>query len=247
MNSLSLVLLWHMHQPDYRDHETGEFMLPWVYLHAIKDYTDMAYHLEKHPRVKAVINFVPILLEQIEDYSDQFIQGTVRDPLLRLLITPDLGSISKEDRMFILDRCFQSNHNTMLKPYPAYQHLRDLYEMLARDGDIEMDYVSGHYLADLLTWYHLAWTGESVRKNCELVGKLMHQGKHFTYQDRKQLFELIGVLIHDLIPRYRKLAASGQIELSTTPHYHPLSHRNIPWRRWSTPRGVRNPPPAVAN
>ena len=62
MNSLNLILMWHMHQPDYRDHETGEFLLPWVYLHAIKDYTDMAYHLEKQSRVKAVINFGPILL-----------------------------------------------------------------------------------------------------------------------------------------------------------------------------------------
>ena len=42
MQPLQLVLLWHMHQPDYRNYETGEFMLPWVYLHAIKDYTDMA-------------------------------------------------------------------------------------------------------------------------------------------------------------------------------------------------------------
>lgn len=223
MNSLNLILMWHMHQPDYRDHETGEFLLPWVYLHAIKDYTDMAYHLEKHPRVKAVINFVPILLEQLEDYSDQFLQETLRDPLLRLLITPDLNLISLEDRMFILNQCFQSNHDTMLKPYRAYQHLRDIYETLIGNGDAEMSYVSGQYLADLLTWYHLAWTGESVRKNCELVGKLMQQGKSFTYSDRKQLFELIGTLIQDLISRYRKLAVSGQIELSTTPHYHPLS------------------------
>ena len=183
----------------------------------------MAYHLEKHPRVKAVINFVPILLEQLEDYSDQFLQGTLRDPLLRLLIAPDLDLISIEDRMLILNQCFQSNHDTMLKPYAAYRHLRDLYETHMEHGNTEMSYVSGQYLADLLTWYHLAWTGESIRKNCELVGKLMQQGKGFTVNDRKQLFELIGTLIQDLIPRYRKLAFSGQIELSTTPHYHPLS------------------------
>ena len=38
---LDLVLLWHMHQPDYRDAVTGRFMLPWTYLHATKDYADM--------------------------------------------------------------------------------------------------------------------------------------------------------------------------------------------------------------
>ena len=49
MQPVELVLLWHMHQPDYRNYETGEFMLPWVYLHAIKDYSDMVAHLEAHP------------------------------------------------------------------------------------------------------------------------------------------------------------------------------------------------------
>ena len=62
---LRLVLLWHMHQPDFRDFNTGEFTQPWVYLHAIKDYTDMAAHLENHPGVHAVVNLVPVLLDQL--------------------------------------------------------------------------------------------------------------------------------------------------------------------------------------
>lgn len=223
MNPLSLALLWHMHQPDYRDHDTGEFMLPWVYLHAIKDYTDMAYHLETHPRVKAIINFVPILLDQLEDYAEQFAQGKIRDPLLRLLAAPELNLATADERACILNSCFQSNHTTMLKPYPAYRHLRDLYDMLRERGDKDLIYVSGQYLADLLTWYHLAWTGESVRRSHEIVVQLMTQGKNFSYADRMQLFNLIGELIRGLIPRYRKLAASGQVELSTTPHYHPLA------------------------
>ena len=37
-----LAFLWHMHQPDYRHPESGDFVLPWVLLHALKDYTDMA-------------------------------------------------------------------------------------------------------------------------------------------------------------------------------------------------------------
>ena len=220
---LDLVLLWHMHQPDYRDSETGEFVLPWVYLHAIKDYTDMAYHLEMHPDIKLVINFVPILLDQLEDYADQFTQGEIRDPLLRLLAAPDLDRISLSERTLILESCFLSNHETMLKPYPAYQHLRNLYDNLQQLGDKTLRYASGQYLADLLVWYHLAWTGESVRRENASIVQLMSQGKLFSYGDRLRLFNLIGELIQDLIPRYRKLAQSGQIELSTTPHYHPLA------------------------
>ena len=101
---IDLVFLWHMHQPDYRDHceASGEntFALPWVYLHGIKDYTDMAAHLERHPQIRAVVNFVPVLLEQIEDYTAQFDAGIFRDPLLRLLAAPDLDRIDKAGRFF---------------------------------------------------------------------------------------------------------------------------------------------------
>ncbi len=223
MQSLNLVLLWHMHQPDYRNYKTGEFALPWVYLHAIKDYTDMAYHLESHPRIKAVVNFVPVLLDQLEDYVEQFALGQMRDPLLRFLATADLGQVSASDRQHVFDSCFSSNHATMMQPYPAYQRLYDLHEMLRGRGEAELTYLSGQYLADLLVWYHLAWTGESVRRGNEVVARLMAQGGSFSHEDRIELFNLIGELIRGLIPRYRKLAESGQIELSTTPHYHPLS------------------------
>ena len=223
MKRLSLVLLWHMHQPDYRSYETNEFVLPWVYLHAIKDYTDMASHLERHPQIKAIVNFVPILLDQLEDYAQQFSLGQIRDPLLRLLVTPDLEHITPQERLHVFDSCFLSNHERMLQPYPAYKRLHELYDTLSERGETELVYFSGQYLADLLVWYHLAWTGESVRRNNEIVIKLMTKSEGFSHADRIQLFNQIGDLIQGLIPRYRKLAESGQIELSTTPHYHPLS------------------------
>ncbi len=223
MKQLNLVLLWHMHQPDYRDYATGEFFLPWVYLHAIKDYTDMAYHLEAHPQVKAVINFAPVLLDQLEDFAKQFTTGQIRTPLLRLLIAPELEHIALQDRLYLFDSCFLSNHKTMLQPYPAYNRLFELYNTFNRHSESELTYFSGQYFADLLVWYHLAWMGESVRRNNEFVMRLMAQCERFSYADRLQLFKLIGELIEQLIPRYRKLAESGQIELSTTPHYHPLA------------------------
>src|SRR6185369_9495855 len=102
-----------MHQPDYRDHVSGEFVLPWVYLHALKDYSDMAAHLERHPQVRAMVNFVPVLLDQIEDYCDQFASGRFRDPLLRLLAQPDLNEMTQSVRKFAIGSCFRGNHATM--------------------------------------------------------------------------------------------------------------------------------------
>jgi alpha-amylase/alpha-mannosidase (GH57 family) len=220
---LDLVFLWHMHQPDYRDHTRGEFVLPWVYLHAIKDYTDMAAHLERHPRMHAVVNFVPVLLDQIEDYVEQFASGRFRDPLLRLLAEPDLDHIAAADRELLLEACFRSNHHTMLAPFPRYQRLHDLYRSLERDGESALSYLSGAYFADLVTWYHLAWTGETERRRHPLLAELMSKGEGYGADERRALLDLIGGMIAGLIPRYRTLAESGRVEISATPHTHPLS------------------------
>jgi alpha-amylase/alpha-mannosidase (GH57 family) len=221
--SIDIVFLWHMHQPDYRDYASGDFLLPWVYLHAIKDYSDMAYHLEQHPKVKAVVNFVPVLLDQLEDYQQQFASGKIRDPLLRLLVRENLNDVSDAERDLIMESCFRSDHNKMVAPYPFYKRLSDLFKLLEPGGSTAISYLSGQYLADLLTWYHLAWCGESVRREHDLVIRLMSKDENFSFDDRKQLFDLIGRSVSGIIPRYRKLAERGQVELSTTPHFHPLA------------------------
>jgi alpha-amylase/alpha-mannosidase (GH57 family) len=221
--SVDLVFLWHMHQPDYRDYASGDFLLPWVYLHAIKDYSDMAYHLEQHPGVKAVVNFVPVLLDQLEDYQQQFASGQLRDPLLRLLARKDLNDASDAERDLIISSCFRSDHNKMIAPYPFYKRLHDLFRIVEPGGVTAISYLSGQYLADLLTWYHLAWCGESVRREHDLPIRLMSKDENFSHEDRKQLLELIADTVSGIIPRYRKLSERGQIELSTTPHYHPLA------------------------
>ncbi|MBI1173657.1 MAG: glycoside hydrolase [Sideroxydans sp.] len=219
---LHLILCWHMHQPDYRNRVTGEFELPWTYLHAIKDYTDMAHHLEQHPGARAVLNFVPSLIDQLVDYGQQFASGEMRDPLLAMLALPDMDKLTLEQRRSLLDSCFRSNHNNMIAPFPAYSRLHQMFMMLDTVNELQLSYLSPQYLADLLVWYHLTWMGESVRRSEELVSQLMAKECQFTYAERKQLFELIGRLIVGIIPRYRKLQDNGQIEVSTTPYYHPI-------------------------
>ena len=219
---LQLILCWHMHQPDYREYLHGEYVLPWTYLHAMKDYTDMAFHLEQHPQARAVVNFVPILVEQLQDYEQQFESGDIRDDLLNMLRHEHLDDLDSEARQHIMNSCFKSEHTKMLQPYRAYQHLFDLQKKVEGHGRENVTYLSGQYLADLLVWYHLVWMGESVRRSRELVARLMTKGSQFTYAERWELFTLIGEVIADIIPRYRKLAESGQIEISSTPYNHPI-------------------------
>jgi alpha-amylase/alpha-mannosidase (GH57 family) len=219
---LYLNLYWHMHQPDYRDTITGQYVLPWTYLHAMKDYTDMAYHLEENPKARVTFNFVPVLLDQIEDYTDQFKTNHIRDPLLALLVRDNLEYLSKEERCLIVDSCFKSHHEKMLEPFAHYQRLLNIYNALRVQGSTASNYLSGQYMADLLVWYHLAWTGESIRRHNSFVQGLMEKGSQFSVEERHGLFALIGDLMSDLIPRYNKLQSAGQIEISSTPHYHPI-------------------------
>lgn len=220
---LDLVFFWHMHQPDYRDHARGTFVMPWTCLHALKDYTDMAAHLERHPGIRAVVNFVPVLLDQIDDYVRQFETGEFRDPLLAWLAHEDLGALEAHERAQLLEGCFRCNHATMLAPFPRYKRLHELHELLAREGESALAYLSGAYLADLVVWYLLAWTGETVRRQEPLLADLMAKGAGFTLADRRALLELVGRTLASLVPRYRALAARGQIELSATPYSHPLA------------------------
>lgn len=84
-----------MHQPDYRNIMTGEYYFPWTYLHALKDYVDMVAHLEAQPKARAVFNFAPILLEQLDDYAQQIqnyfvTKEIIKDAVLASLVSTDL-------------------------------------------------------------------------------------------------------------------------------------------------------------
>lgn len=222
---LHLVFCWHFHQPDYRD-AGGRCLLPWTYLHAVKDYADMAAHLEAAPNIRCVVNFVPSLIAQLDDYATQFHAASgpesLRDPLLAALIDPRLETLDAAARRALVKQCFKLNHATMLEPFPAYRQLYTLWKTVEESGEAGLSYLSGQYLADLVTWYHLAWTGETLRRSRPQLLALMDKGEGFTLEDRQRLFELYGEVISSLLPRYRSLAERGQIELSSTPHSHPI-------------------------
>lgn len=111
-----VVLCWHMHQPVYQDQHSGEFLFPWVYLHCIKDYADMAAHLEAHPGARAVVNFAPVLLEQIEEYLVQIERwrhsgATIGDPVLAALVAESLPEPGSPGFLELMEKCLRANEN----------------------------------------------------------------------------------------------------------------------------------------
>jgi alpha-amylase/alpha-mannosidase (GH57 family) len=223
--TIRLVLCWHMHQPDYRDHIHDEFLQPWVYLHGIKDYVDMAAHLENNPGAKAVVNFSPILLEQLLMYEQQIAgflnnSAAIRDPLLAGLASSVLPS-DHGSRMTLISACLRSNRKHQIERFSDYARLTRMAGLLMEEGH-DSAYLSNQFLADLVTWYHLAWLGETIRRTDKTVQALIAQGRGFTLHQRRDLLRIIGECISSIRHRYRKLADDGRIELATSPYTHPM-------------------------
>ena len=221
---LPVVLLWHMHQPQYRDALTGQYELPWTYLHAIKDYTDMAAHLEGNAAARAVVNFTPLLIEQIEELARRIaehLQGgsALPDPVLALL-GPDPVPREPATRLQLLHACLRAQRKQMIERFGPYLELATIAETLATTERV--GYASDQFIHDLAVWYHLAWLGETVRRSDPLVARLTERGRDFSADQRRELLALIGELVGQVVPRYRRLAERGQCELSVTPYAHPI-------------------------
>ena len=219
-----VVLFWHMHQPQYRDPISGEYVLPWTYLHAIKDYVDMAAHLEANPQARAVVNFAPILIEQLEELAARVTAHLSRgeslpDPVLALLAEAPLP-VEPGARLGLLQSCLRADRQHLISRYPAYTKLATLAAALgARDT---VAYAADQYLRDLGVWYHIAWLGETVKRSDLRVAALIDREHDFTATHRRSLLELIGELLVGLLPRYRALAERGQVELAVSPYGHPI-------------------------
>ncbi len=225
MQPLNVVIYWHMHQPEYRDLRNGEYHQPWTYLHTIKDYVDMVAHLENHREARVVVNFAPVLLEQINDYRSQ-LEGylnhgkALRDQLLAALADPVL-SLDHDKRLQLIKSCTRANKERLIERHEAFKTLSEMAEV-AIDNPEQLAYYSEQFISDLLVWYHLAWMAETVRISDVRVVSLLHKARHFSVHDRHQLVEVIYELIRGVIGRYRSLAEAGRIELSVTPYAHPI-------------------------
>lgn len=216
---LDVAFVWHMHQPDYRDPATGEARLPWARLHGLKDYYDMAAVLERYPAVHQTFNLVPSLVAQLEAGA----RGEFPDPQLRLFERP-AAALSPEARVELLRTFFQANPETMIAPLPRYG---ELLERRGRGGsDQELGRAAASFtdqdVRDLQILFHLAWIDPTIRDGDEPLRALVAKGRGYTEADKRRLGERMRAILGAIVPLYRRLAASGQIEVSTTPFYHPI-------------------------
>lgn len=216
MNNISVAFLWHFHQPIYSTPGESTFAMPWVRLHAIKDYLDMLKNLQKYPQVKATFNFTPTLLIQIQDYKEN--RCTDRQFLLFRKRAEDL---TIEERVEILKDFFLANWEKMVEPYPRYFSL--LMKRSKKLVPEELMSVAENFtvdeLRDLQIWANLAWIDPIFRNE---IKELYQRGKNFREQDKETIIELQNKIIGSLFEEYKKAFESGQIELTTSPMAHPI-------------------------
>ncbi len=203
----TLCFLWHMHQPFYKDLWTGEYKLPWTRLHALKDYPGMVEILAEFPKIHQTFNLVPSMLLQIDEYAT----GKASDPFFDCAILP-AEELTEPQRVFVKKYFFQANVPRVINGNPRY---RELYER--REG-----FFSIQDLRDLQVLNQLIWFDEDLMaRDAELQG-LLKKGREYSLEDQALMARKQREALARVIPVYREFAATGQIEISTTPFYHPI-------------------------
>jgi alpha-amylase/alpha-mannosidase (GH57 family) len=203
----TLCFLWHMHQPFYKDLWTGEYKLPWTRLHAMKDYAGMVEILGEFPRIHQTFNLVPSMLVQIEEYAD----GKASDPFLDCALQP-AEELTEAQRNFIVKYFFQVHVERIIHRYPRY---RELYERRERRFSVQD-------LRDLQIYSQIAWFDEDLLARDGELRALIAKGRDFSREDQAMVARKESESLKRVLPVYREYAAKGQIEISTTPFYHPI-------------------------
>lgn len=216
MPSVSLALMWHQHQPYYPDDVAGENPMPWVRLHGTKDYIGMALHLEEVPEFRCTINLVPSLLVQINAY----VNGAT-DKHLRVSRHP-ADSLSHEDAVYLLDHFFMANHDAMIRPYPRYQELYVQRALGVETSEQALHRFRERDFRDLQVWSNLTWMHPLLFEKDPELAEFRAKGRRYTEDEKNWLLDKQREIMAAILPLHRKLADRGQVELTTTPFYHPI-------------------------
>ena len=216
MPVLRVIILWHQHQPFYKDLVSGEYRLPWVRLHALKDYFGMVKLLDEFPNVHQTFNLVPSLITQIQDY----VSGTAQDPFLQVAAKP-AKDLTPEERRFALQYLFQANPVHMIGRYPRYRELWERFRGSGSSPEPAEKYFQAQDFTDLQVLSQIAWFDEFFLQDPE-VAALIQKGRNYSLDDQRFVILHQRELLAKVLPAHAEAAQRGFIEISTSPFYHPI-------------------------
>jgi alpha-amylase/alpha-mannosidase (GH57 family) len=217
MKPLYIAFVWNQHQPFYQDTRKKEYIMPWVRLHATKDYYQMAAILKQYPKIHQTFNLTPSLVTQLEDY----LEGA-EDYYLRVMKPVD--ELTVEDKRFLLQHYFDIHWERVICCFPRYEQLLAKQGRCKEPESVEAAlprFKDQDYL-DLQVWFNLAWIDPEVREKDPKLQALLKKGQMFSEADKTLVIQKHWEIIRRVIPIHKELADAGQIELITTPYYHPI-------------------------
>lgn len=216
---LNVIFLWHMHQPYYVDPLTRTAMMPWVRLHAVKGYLDMIDVVTKHPSLRVNFNFTPVLVQQLEEFSE----GRVIDKWGELARRP-AHLLEAHEKNELLENFFKINWTTLIEPSPRY---KELLELRGREWNVKtvqesIKHFTTQDFLDLQVWFNLAWCGFSAFKRYPELGELKRKGSGFTEEEKNRLMDIHLEIISLVLGLYRQAQDDRRVEITTTPFFHPI-------------------------
>src|SRR6266446_6142325 len=221
MPVLRVVVLWHQHQPYYKGLVSGEYRLPWVRLHALKDYYGMVKLLDDFPNVHQTFNLVPSLITQIQDY----VTGGARDPFLDVAAKP-AKDLTLSQRHFALQYLFQANLQNMIGRYPRYRELWDHFRNAGGSPEVAEKVFQLRDFTDLQVLSQIAWFDEFFledrgKADRDIAG-LIQKGRGYSLEDQNFVMKREQELLGKALPAHAEAARNGRIEISTSAFYHPI-------------------------
>ncbi len=209
---LSLAIYWHMHQPVYE--LDGTYLMPWVRLHAVKDYLDMVLFLEKFPSLKLNFDIVPALLDSIIDYQNNDCHDIHSE-----LSVADVYNLTDEEKSFIINNFFMTKFETMVYKNPTY---RDLYQKRFSTDVADINMFTLQEYSDLMAVFNLVWIDPVHYDRYPRLKDLWDKKNGYTREDRIEILDIQRKIIREIVPTYKKYIQTGRIEITTSPYYHTI-------------------------
>ena len=240
-DALNLAIVFHQHQPYYKNKLTGMYEMPWVRVHAMTEYVDSPGILAD-TNTKVTYNLVPSFIEQLVDYHEQETLDVHTDIAKRSWAT---GGYPNATDLELHTMQFQSFWNSgwiynvsaedskLGWLYPSSDRYKELYDATLHNLKpatiMDDDLLPPQDFLDLqVLWYlyqfspdYVLGTYNSSHRDQGLIDLFMQNG-NYDLADLNYVLDAQHAHMGNVLPMYSELAAQGQVELTTTPYYHPI-------------------------
>jgi alpha-amylase/alpha-mannosidase (GH57 family) len=178
----------------------------------------MVHILEEFPSLRLTFNLVPSLLAGLELYH-----AGVTDAFQEVFHKPS-AALNRDEIEFLVQHFFSLNHENHIKPFRRFDFLyQKKMALLAQQANPDWQRVfSTAELRDLQVWFQLSCFDEFYKNGDSRVGALIAQGQSFSEKDKETVNTVENEILRQIVPEYRKFQDRGQIELCTSPFYHPI-------------------------